>query len=135
MFLLTLNSIQINRVFNFAVFVLFPFPQGYEPYIMTHRNNVPWYDERFKGYRKNKVVHLMHMHAQGISFVVTPRAYVVHAPHKEADTWLVTQKTGTWTKLQRLYELVKEEIEGDSFSPSVAFRCKKREPLKWSWYR
>ena len=108
--------------------------QGYEPYVMAHRKYIPWYDERFKGYRKNKVVHLMHMHALGMNFVVTPRAYVVHVPHKEANTWHVTQATGTWKKLQRLYDVVKEEIAADAFVPSVAFRCNKREPLKWSWY-
>ena len=35
--------------------------QGYEPYIIVSRRFVPWYDERFRGYRKNKVQHLLHL--------------------------------------------------------------------------
>lgn len=35
--------------------------QGYEPYILVLREHVPWYDERFRGYGRDKIVHLMHL--------------------------------------------------------------------------
>ncbi len=110
------------------------YEEGYEPYVIVQRSMVPWYDERFKGYRKNKVVHLMHMHHLGMQFVVTPRAWVVHVPHKEADTWRVTQRTGYWKKLKRLYASVVQQMEDDTFVPATAFRCQDRELGKWSWY-
>lgn len=109
--------------------------QGFEPYVIVQRSMVPWYDERFKGYRKNKVVHLMHMHHLGMSFVVTPRGWVVHVPHPEADTWKVTQQTGYWKKLKRLYTTLVQQMDEDVFVPATAFRCQDRELGKWSWYR
>ena len=61
---------------------------------------MPWYDERFKGYRKNKVVHLMHLQHLGLNFVATPRAWVVHSPHPTANSWTVTKSTGFWYKVR-----------------------------------
>jgi hypothetical protein len=63
------------------------------------RRFVPWYDERFVGYRKNKVVHLLYLSTGGIQFVVHPRAFTVHSPHPRARTWKVTHKTGLWDQV------------------------------------
>jgi glycosyltransferase-like protein LARGE len=60
---------------------------------------VPWYDERFVGYRKNKVVHLLYLSTSGIQFMVHPRAFTVHSPHPRARTWKVTHKTGLWDQV------------------------------------
>jgi len=76
----------------------------------------------------------MHMHSMGITYVVTPRGWVVHVPHAEADTWRVTRETGYWKKLQRLYQIVKKETDADTFVPSVGFNCEGRHATKWSWY-
>lgn len=38
-----------------------PAPQGCEPYIVALRQDVPWYDERFRGYGRDKIVHLLHV--------------------------------------------------------------------------
>lgn len=75
------------------------YEEGYEPYIIVSRAFVPWYDERFVGYRKNKVVHLLYLSSSGIQFVVHPRAFAVHAPHPRARTWKVTHKTGLWDQV------------------------------------
>jgi len=77
----------------------------------------------------------MHMNSLGMTFVTTPRAWVVHVPHQEAVTWKVTRETGYWKKLQRLYQIVVKETETDTFLPSTAFQCEGRHPPKWSWYR
>lgn len=128
------RSTDFQRWLNAAVAYPVQYEEGYEPYVIASRKAVPWYDERFKGYRKNKVVHLMHMHSLGISFVVTPRGWVVHRPHREAPTWKVTKQTGYWKHLRGLYEQVKVEMEEGSFVPAAAFRCEFTEPPKWSWY-
>ena len=74
--------------------------QGYEPYVIVARKYVPWYDERFVGYRKNKVVHLLHLAQMGMQFIVHPRAFTVHSPHPRARTWKVTHKTGLWDQVR-----------------------------------
>ena len=76
----------------------------------------------------------MHMHHLGMSYVVTPRGWLVHVPHKEADTWRVTQQTGYWKKLKRLYSTLVQQMDDDVFVPATAFRCEERELGKWSWY-
>ena len=38
--------------------------QGYEPYVIMHRDYVPWYDERFRGFGFDKIVHTALMHCK-----------------------------------------------------------------------
>lgn len=44
-----------TRWFETSLSYRIPYEEGFEPYVMVQRRFVPWYDERFKGYRKNKV--------------------------------------------------------------------------------
>lgn len=76
------------------------YEEGFEPYVIISRKHVPWYDERFVGYRKNKVVHLLYLSTSGIQFMVHPRAFTVHSPHPRARTWKVTHKTGLWDQVR-----------------------------------
>lgn len=57
------------------------YERGYEPYILIAKKYVPWYDERFVGYCRNKVSHLEHISSVGIQFAVHPDAYVIHRPY------------------------------------------------------
>ena len=82
--------LQATRPYNIV------YEEGFEPYVIISRKFVPWYDERFVGYRKNKVVHLLYLSTSGIQFMVHPRAFTVHSPHPRARTWKVTHKTGLW---------------------------------------
>jgi hypothetical protein len=43
---------------------------------------MPWFDERFRGYGRNKIVFVAALNATGFSFVVDHRSYVVHRPHE-----------------------------------------------------
>lgn len=124
------RSTDFERWLSASVDYKVQYEEGYEPYIIARRTAVPWYDERFKGYRKNKVIHLMHMHSLGTSFIVTPRGWVVHRPHKAAPTWKVTKKTGYWKYLRKLYDRVKVEMKEGSFVPAAAFRCEFTTPSK-----
>ena len=99
------------------------YEEGFEPYVLVHRKYVPWYDERFVGYRKNKVVHLLHLNAVGMQWVVHPRAFAVHSPHPRARTWKVTHKTGLWDQLATLYDDVKAGLEAGNYIPSSMYSC------------
>ena len=49
---------------------------------MVARSLCPWYDERFEGYGRNKVVHALALAALGWRFVVDPVAFAVSLPHR-----------------------------------------------------
>ena len=99
------------------------YEEGYEPYVMVARKYVPWYDERFVGYRKNKVVHLLHLAQTGVQFIVHPRAFSVHSPHPRARSWSVTHKTGLWDQLAELYSQVKSGLESSNYIPASMYSC------------
>ena len=99
------------------------YEEGYEPYVLVARRHVPWYDERFIGYRKNKVVHLLHLHSLGLRFVAHPNAFVVHSPHPRARTWKVTRKTGLWDQLAAIYDDVKAALARGSYVPASLYAC------------
>lgn len=123
-----------SRWFETNISYRIPYEEGFEPYVLVQRRFVPWYDERFKGYRKNKVVHLMHMFRLGLEFASTPHGYVVHSPHPVANSWNTTQATGFWYKLKKLYADSREDMANSVFVPATAFNCDSKEPEKWSFY-
>ncbi len=74
--------------------------QGYEPYILINKRFVPWYDERFRGYGRDKIVHILHIARLGMRFVAHPRAFVVHVPHPKAPTFKATKEGGQWDRVR-----------------------------------
>jgi glycosyltransferase-like protein LARGE len=52
--------------------------------------NIDRYDERFRGYGMNKIVHLYHMNALEFDFCVLPRVFIIAAPHEPSKAY---QKT------------------------------------------
>lgn len=99
------------------------YEEGYEPYILVARAAVPWYDERFVGYRKNKVVHLLHLASLGVQFVIHPHAFAVHAPHPRARTWKVTHTTGLWEQLAAMYDGVRSRVQEGVYVPASRYSC------------
>ncbi|KAK9804322.1 hypothetical protein WJX72_006601 [[Myrmecia] bisecta] len=96
--------------------------EGYEPYLLLARKYVPWYDERFRGYGKDKIVQISHL-ATWISFVVHPWAFVVHQPHGQSRAYKVTKKTGQWNELFRLYAEVQGLVAKGEYTPVSAYSC------------
>lgn len=98
------------------------YEKGFEPYIMIARKFVPWYDERFRGYSRNKIVHLTHLADQlGVKLQVHDRGFVIHTPHTKASTFTRTKETGQWENLLDLYIKVRRDISVGEFVPVTAF--------------
>ena len=54
--------------------------QDYEPLVIVPKKVVPWFDERIQDAHVGQQLHLQHMHALGLGFVVHPSAFVVRQP-------------------------------------------------------
>ena len=57
----------------------------YEPYVVLRKT--PWtprYEERFTGYGKNKIQHLVHLRYAGWRFSVIGRSFLTHFPHHKS---------------------------------------------------
>eukprot|EP01006_Ploeotia_vitrea_P022986 TRINITY_DN55434_c0_g1_i1.p1 TRINITY_DN55434_c0_g1~~TRINITY_DN55434_c0_g1_i1.p1 ORF type:complete len:328 (+),score=54.52 TRINITY_DN55434_c0_g1_i1:77-985(+) len=101
------------------------YADGYEPYILVHKNAVPKYDERFVGYGLNKVSHLWHVNHCGISFsVLPPPCFVICCQHEPSKDWKKTFGSGRdpeirlkiealWNKFRAELRLV--AVDDDSF--------------------
>lgn len=98
------------------------YEKGFEPYIMVARKYVPWYDERFRGYSRNKIVHLTHLADQlGVQMQVHDRGFVIHTPHMKASTFSRTKESGQWENLLDLYIEVRRDISVGEFVPVTSF--------------
>lgn len=96
--------------------------KGFEPYIMISRRYVPWYDERFRGYGRDKIVHLTHLAEQlEIKMRVHRSGFVIHSPHAKSSTFKTTKETGQWDALLDLYVRVRQDISIREFVPVTSF--------------
>ncbi|KAG2453085.1 hypothetical protein HYH02_002417 [Chlamydomonas schloesseri] len=64
-----------------------PYHEYFEPYGVVRRDQVPFYDERFRGYGLNKVQHAYHMAAAGFQFRLLRRHFCVTVPHKRSPSY------------------------------------------------
>lgn len=51
--------------------------QGYTPYVVVSKQFIPWFDEHITSGPLGRCLHLEHMHAKGLGFVVHPSAFIV----------------------------------------------------------
>ncbi|KAG2493832.1 hypothetical protein HYH03_008050 [Edaphochlamys debaryana] len=56
----------------------------FEPWFLSWRWGTLWYDYRYRGYGKNKIVQAAAMNASGTAWLVSPHGFVVHRPHTES---------------------------------------------------
>ena len=79
----------------------------YEPYVVLERTAAtPTFDERFRGYGKNKMEHLVHLRHAGYFFEVLGHGFLVHFPHKRSEDksqWLFG-RAPTRNSVNRLFE-------------------------------
>eukprot|EP00798_Chlamydomonas_sp_ICE-L_P015620 gene15620-21724_t len=60
------------------------YQEHFEPWFMADRMSSLWYDVRYRGYGKNKIVHVAATHSAGFSFHIHPAGFLVHRPHTES---------------------------------------------------
>lgn len=54
----------------------------YEPWGIVSRRLMPWFDVRFRGYGRNKIVFAAALNSSDFSFVVDDGSFVIHRPHE-----------------------------------------------------
>jgi hypothetical protein len=92
---------------------------GYEPYVIVHRDTFIPYDERFRGYGRNKIVQLRGMVHRGATYHVLPRHFVVEQKHRNGQNYeryrndMDTRGLGSW--LLMAFERSRLEIEAGAF--------------------
>lgn len=99
------------------------YEEGYEPYIMIAKKYVPWYDERFVGYYRNKVAHLEHMYSLGIQFTVHPDAYTIHRPHPPSSSLQSGGhvESGHFRRMLQLDSNVRRAMSIGEYTPVTTF--------------
>jgi Glycosyl-transferase for dystroglycan len=75
--------------------------------------SAPYYDERFKGYGKNKIEYIQHLRFLGYKFAILPQGYVIHHPHKESpskEKWNAWKDYGLHKEMDDLYMTFLKEL-------------------------
>lgn len=55
--------------------------------MLALRQGLPSYDERFRGFFRNKITYMWHLHSLGYEYMVEGGAFVVHYPHVKQKIW------------------------------------------------
>ncbi|EFJ40603.1 hypothetical protein VOLCADRAFT_108086 [Volvox carteri f. nagariensis] len=58
----------------------------YEPWVVVDRLSSSWADARFRGYGKNKIIHIRTLAYEGYELRVHPFAFLIHRPHLESSS-------------------------------------------------
>ena len=69
------------------------------------------FDDRFNGYGKNKVQHLVHLRRAGFAFEVLGGGFLIHFPHAKSaskEKWL---HSTAHRDVERLFATFEKEIE------------------------
>ncbi|PNH12726.1 Glycosyltransferase-like protein LARGE [Tetrabaena socialis] len=84
----------------------------FEPWFLSWRWGTLWYDYRFRGYGKNKIVHVAAMNATGTAWYVSPHGFIVHRKHTESKVRKVFLRAKFSRKdLQTLQDTVYGHVE------------------------
>ncbi|KXZ49385.1 hypothetical protein GPECTOR_21g611 [Gonium pectorale] len=101
----------------------------YEPWLIIDRLSSSWADSRFRGYGKNKIVHIRTMAYEGYDLVVHPSAYLIHRPHGVSSSSTAHWRSATHGRRGRnssmyghntfLYKMVQRDMAFGNYTPPV----------------
>jgi len=86
----------------------------FEPYVVMRKDQVPQYDERFRGYGMNKIAHIAEVESLGTEFFVLPEAFVMAIRHEKSKDWKKTfrdSKKQRLEEMQALFNIKREELK------------------------
>lgn len=102
------------------------YQEFYEPWVVIDRKAAPWHDVRFRGYGKNKIVHIATMNMSDFDFVVHPGAFIIHRahPHSRArQQYDQTKEVATWNTVfghyRGLWNKIKKLMDTNRFTPKL----------------
>ncbi|EFJ49324.1 hypothetical protein VOLCADRAFT_80793 [Volvox carteri f. nagariensis] len=78
------NSTKYERWFATDEAYSITYGPLFEPWFISWRWGTLWYDYRYRGYGKNKIVQAAAMNATGAIWLVSPHGFLVHRPHTES---------------------------------------------------
>ncbi|KAG2428016.1 hypothetical protein HXX76_012002 [Chlamydomonas incerta] len=118
--------------------------ERYEPWVFVDRLGSSWADARFRGYGKNKIVHVRTLAYEGYDLMVHPGAFLVHRPHMESSSSNAHSRSALYNKKSKnstmyghnnhLYKMIQREMAYGNYSvrldPATA-ACRG----KLSWWR
>lgn len=99
------------------------FEEGYEPYVIAARKYLPWYDERFRGHGRDRIVATYNM-AGFLTFTVHPTAFVVQQPHAALPSTQLAKTSNHYTEMSQVYPRIQESIKAGRYDPVSQFTCK-----------
>jgi hypothetical protein len=97
----------------------------YEPYVIVGMPQVPWYDERFVGYNRDKTQHIEHLSGLGFVFSVLPDVFVIHRVHQLSHRHN-DQQPWFYNRNSKLADEISIEISRGTFAPTTTFCTAKR---------
>ena len=78
--------IDYQRWFDTTRPYMVDYRDHFEPYIITLREGLPRYDERFRGHGKDKVSFLYEV-SRTRALVVLPGVFLIHRAHNKSESW------------------------------------------------
>jgi len=77
----------------------------YEPYVVLRKTPLlPTFEERFRGYGKNKIQNLVHLRYAGWHFSVLSKSFLVHFPHHKSAARLAWEDSAHRARMDDLYK-------------------------------
>lgn len=103
----------------------------YEPWGIVAREHSPWFDGRFRGYGRNKIMYAAALNASRFEFVIDPDSFVIHRPHPRSTAQRVFDHETDHRVRDHIMSMWAQQAEDGSFSPvvdDVVLRCKQELP-------
>lgn len=103
----------------------------YEPWGIVARAHSPWFDGRFRGYGRNKIMYAAALNASRFEFVIDPDSFVIHRPHPRSTAQRAFDHETDHRVRDHIMSMWAQQAADGNFSPvvdDVVLRCKQELP-------